>query len=843
MPTLANTLKQNKPLVRGPGGQLSEQTPEEIQSLADKAGLQAPPITPIGAAAIGANADQQKMAGSPAQKQAALTIAQGPAGTLQDALRRKQVRSTATSAEQASMQKSENLQNLGSLGDRVNDFINNQRQVLAESATAPIEVKAAEQYQGRDLAGAKDVLARYRANPSDINLAKEVNKALGRAPESLLDPKEVDQLYEDATSSIARGAAGTVDDNLNVDDLVQMKDFGYDKNTLADLLGVDPAAIGTMSVGQIKSQLDKVSNEEFSKTVELEQKASSGQLGAAERGLAREAARESSMTGTRASEADIQNLESQISSADEVSFAGKIFKVEDLLKDDTISGIIKEYMDSGPDSEIRRAVDSSEPALRQFILKNQEALADVSRRMGESTGQLQQIQQEKEKHIQASGIDRNLLRQFVPDLDQISTESVDFGKIPVFQAMDGMTPEQRSAYSDSINRDPELAATIKDMPADQIKNLGIGQPGGRYEAVQKNKATASQISAIDPAAPDSLDKMIMMTVPGVANVAELMQKYRDAQIAVDMGKASPQDAKLPNILDSNNDGKLDSPEVLKESLLKAVPTTGLQEAAKKPVDLFQGVKVNFPEAAKGPEKDVLNKLYNVSPNGLMNYQNIYNADMGLDDLLILKKLQPGNSDVNLRYSELALNNTNNELKSIDEKAAGDLGNQINALENLYNSSKNTPEGKAKLNESRVWEELQYRYKQREDRERDEAESRENKRYQRTGNQLKRNLVTPLEKAGGSIGKALRSDETTKEEISKVSNNDINEFLDAADLYEYKYKPRFVRNKEERGKKLGFMMQDVDNTKVGKIISRDVDGKKGYDPQSLQMVLLEAVKRK
>lgn len=69
MATLADTLK--KQTVRGPGGQLSETTPEELQSLTDKAGLQAPPLTPLGGAMIGANPDQQKMIIRKAQKLAA----------------------------------------------------------------------------------------------------------------------------------------------------------------------------------------------------------------------------------------------------------------------------------------------------------------------------------------------------------------------------------------------------------------------------------------------------------------------------------------------------------------------------------------------------------------------------------------------------------------------------------------------------------------------------------------------------------------------------------------------------------------------------------------------------
>lgn len=93
---------------------------------------------------------------------------------------------------------------------------------------------------------------------------------------------------------------------------------------------------------------------------------------------------------------------------------------------------------------------------------------------------------------------------------------------------------------------------------------------------------------------------------------------------------------------------------------------------------------------------------------------------------------------------------------------------------------------------------------------------------------------------GSVLGAVKSDEKTKKELKPVSSSAIEEFLAALKPKSFKYKEKFSDGDD--GKKIGFIMQDIEKTKVGKDISRDVgDGMKGYDAQSLQGVTLAALK--
>ena len=86
---------------------------------------------------------------------------------------------------------------------------------------------------------------------------------------------------------------------------------------------------------------------------------------------------------------------------------------------------------------------------------------------------------------------------------------------------------------------------------------------------------------------------------------------------------------------------------------------------------------------------------------------------------------------------------------------------------------------------------------------------------------------------------INSDEDTKDGIKDLSLDDIMKFLKSVKPKTYKYKPEHAEGDE--GTKVGFIMQDIEHTKVGKAISREKNGMKAYDPQSLQGVMLAALK--
>lgn len=592
MASLAQTLQQKRAGVtkRGLGGQLSQETTEEVQSLAGQAGLQAPPINAIATGQIGGTAKQQDMAGSKAQKTAALSLSNAPVESgLAAAMRRGQSRTEMTTEEQAQTTKSKDMQDLGSLGDRVTSFIDAQRQALQAQAdtqapgaqTQPgLDVAAATTFQGKDVSQIKSLLSQYRASPGDMNILLALNTALGYDVKKQLSPQEVDQLYESATDTIARGVAGNVDNDLTVEDLAKQAQFGYTPEQLSGLLGVPADQVSKMSVAQLRSQIQKVGYEEFAKTQELEQKAQSGQLGQAERQLARQAAAEASSTGVRATEADYGNMEQQIQNADKVTFGGKEYDVENLLKDETISGLIQEYMNSAPGSPLRTQLEKTEPALLAFINKNQAVLADASTRMQAGATEFKAVQESNKNLINAVpgvSLSPEIAAKLIPGFGTLQAARIDPNSVPLLSVVSEMpTQARKQAAINVLNTASEKYTDIPNelagLSRDEIARLSLGKEDAPFSKYLKARELRDTISS----APDQ------DTLVGIA-FGEIPASFAQKQLEVRKNSAFGVPSGLPiDISDVGN---------LKSQLLNATPPTSLKQASTGNIPAYQKVSL------------------------------------------------------------------------------------------------------------------------------------------------------------------------------------------------------------------------------------------------------------
>jgi hypothetical protein len=523
MATLADTLRkrQEKQLVRGPGGILSETSQPDTQQLAGQAGLVIPPTTPIGVAMIGGNPDQQKMAGTPAQLNAALNKARdaaAPESSLQTALRRQQVRTQATAQEAGKLQKSADMQALGGLGDRVTNFIDAQRQLLQEqgqeAATGGgVEVAAVDKFAETNLVPIKDKLKELRKNPNNMQLMLEIQQALGMDINKQLAPGEVEKLYEEAVSAIARGGAEVVDDALTVEDLLTQPDFGYDVNSLSELLGVPADQLVNYNLTQLRQQISAVADQEFAQTQQLAQQAGSTQLGVAERGLARQAGMEASRVGLRSTEADVARIEEQIQRADRVLFGGQEYSVDQLLQDETISKIINDYMKSGPDSEFRKIVERGEPGLINFIKQNEAVIADATEKLELGASEFKQIQ-DSNKELQSKPfggikLDDSLASQIIPGFGTLQAQRVDPNTVPLLKYVTSKGPQAGTAVASELNaavqNNPTLTKQVPRLTEQQLTNLGIENGAGSLWAQAKSSDdTYKQIRNIAPSDTNAL---------------------------------------------------------------------------------------------------------------------------------------------------------------------------------------------------------------------------------------------------------------------------------------------------------------------------------------------------
>lgn len=510
MPSLADQINQNqKVLTRGPDGQLTEETQPSIQDLAQKAGLSSPPLTASGAAAIGANPQQTKMQGTPMQKNAALNIAaQAPTNQdLSTTIREQQARTQATTQEQGSIQKSEDMKNLGSLGDRVTDFIQAQKNKLdqqnAQTQAATSLTNASGATLTADQATAvQPLLQQLAADPSNMQLQLQVNQALGYDTTHQLSPTEIQGLYQDATSSIASSGAAAIQDNLTAQDLINQGGLGYDANQLSQLLGVPADQIGAMTVPQIRGKIQEAMANEFSQTQNLDQKAQSGNLGAAERALASQGAREASAVGTRSSEADVAHLQQQMQNAEQVSFGGKTMTIEQALSDDNISGTIADYLNAAPGSPQRTQLEQTEPQLVSFINKNQAVLADASQALQSGASQFQNIQ--TQNSALRDGLNPNLANALLGD-NKLSASAIDVSqKAPLLQYMQ-QNPDARNILSDvSPEEGQQLASLNQAQVTSLLANGGANWKNYKEDAQKAADANQKVQAAASSGNPDDV---------------------------------------------------------------------------------------------------------------------------------------------------------------------------------------------------------------------------------------------------------------------------------------------------------------------------------------------------
>jgi hypothetical protein len=594
------------------------------------------------------------MAGTPQQKQAALSLAAQPQNNLADVARRAQVRTQATGQEQVEAAKSEDLKALGGLGDRVKQFMDAQRQAVATAAQQAqdtgqgVGVQVAPEFQGKDLSNIKDLLGQLRADPNNMQLQLQVNKELGYNIEQQLPPEKINQLYESAVTSIGRGAAGSIDDDLNVDDLIATGQFEYDKPQLSALLGVPEDQLGKLTVGQIRDEVTKLQQEEFSRSSLAGKQAVSSQLGAAERGLARQQGRELSQTGVRATEADVQKLEDQISNADQVQFAGKTYKVDDLLRDETISGIISEYMNSSPDSDIRKHIDQDEPALKQFIDNNQAILSAAAEHLSTGATGFQGIQ-EFNKGLQNFGtvqVAPEIAAAVIPGYGELQAQKVDTASVPLLDKIQKVGSEGATKIGSELNaqitKDPGFANEVKDLTRDDWDKLNIegdGRPWQNYKKIIDQNKVANEATA-----PEEIISQLFNDVSDPKELSRIVNQ--DYVMDVLGNKGGINNRGLITLVDTNDDGVVDDPSTMKNTLMGLNPKLSLKETVEQGRVPYARRTLGKPPVLHDEELSLFQKLGNATKDGRVDGNEIRRADLNFDELFWLARNgHAGNVDV------------------------------------------------------------------------------------------------------------------------------------------------------------------------------------------------------
>lgn len=691
---------QSPQLVRDASGQLTQQSTQGIQQLSTAAGLPAPPTTALGAAAIGANPDQQKMMGTPAQKTAALSLATAPQNDLTTAVRTAQARSQQTGTEQAETKKSQDMNNLGSLGDRVSDFINAQRQKIATADTAvtanpsAVQVQTAATVQnatGQDafasmtpdqVVNAKNLLAQLHSDPTNQNLQLQVQTMLGQtATTGGLDPAKINDLYESAVNTISRSGADTVDNSLTTQDLLNNSKFGYSADQLSNLLGVPQDQLLKMNVGTLRQTIDSVTQQEFSKSQTLQQQAGSVNLGAAERGAARQAGQEASATGVRASEDDMNRMVQSIHNADVVQFGGQSYQVDALLKDSTISGIIADYVNSAPGSSTRTQLDQSEPQLSKFIADNQAVLTDAATKLSSGAQTFQTTQTYNkglpEQIFGPGGLAAATLAKLAPQLGQLQAQKLDVKDVPILQLGQQAGPDGAKLIAQKINNQVDKDSTIADKLAGydiaHLNNLQIDKPGGMWDKFIQYRDFGNNIKNTT----DS-NQVINAAFSDVHSIADLTSRVTAAKALGTLGM-NPGMSVIPTDINS-----------IKNTITSQMGNFSLDDAAEgnardipQPKQLGQP---NYP-ASNTLQGSIFHKLAAAAADGNIDKADINGADLSQDEAAYLRDISKsgkGNIDTAAANDKWVSVTTD-----VINKAVGDKNDPTN-MQNIISLSQQDP---------------------------------------------------------------------------------------------------------------------------------------------------------
>ena len=491
MAALADTIQ--KSLVRKGSGQLVQQT---TQDLAADRGLVAPPLTPGGATSMGANPDQAKMAGTPAQKDAALQ--ESATGTLQEAMRRKQTRTAATGAEGESKEKAEKLGGLRDFGDSAQKLIDAATSNIggAVSTSAAYVSDTSKALGVSDPTTAKQIdslFLAYQAATTDADKQAKL-AAIAKLTKMTADDatKRLDALASSTgaqQTAVGTAAAAGIQDTASVSDLISKGGLAYKVEDLAGLLGVDPTQLGNMSLSDFQKQIAAMEQAEYSKADDLR-----GQLGAvgtgqAEQAVARQTLQDMGGTGTAAAEQNVGNIEQAVATGGTVDFGGQSYKVEDLLRDETISGIVKDFFTNPTTAATLR---EKQPEFAKWLDANAATLSKAVTNLQTDTKALAAKAAANNKIAVSFGISPALFAKLMPGYSDFDT--LDMTKAPVILQRIVANPTLKQAIGPYMQDDGVMTQLANSTPA-ELDALHIGEPNSGWDRFVRANDAVKQIQA------------------------------------------------------------------------------------------------------------------------------------------------------------------------------------------------------------------------------------------------------------------------------------------------------------------------------------------------------------
>lgn len=634
MANLQETIEQNK------------KKTQPVTQLAGQVGLPVSPTTAVGTGTIGGTAQQQAMAGTPAQKKSVLEAVtkvarpQGETELEQAKLLRAPAKETAS--DQASKQKVALLtQSLGTYGTKVTEFIDSAlTKITGAPATPPVEGQPTTPPVTTDItpelvldklpAGVdkeqvkgliKDILAETDTTKKNEKLAK-LNIAMGKKPGEPLDAAAVTKLFSDAGETVkkqteekVRRAAMGEDMKLTISDFTAL---GTTVDEISGLFGLTPEQVNNLTVNEFQNLLAAQSQTEPG--LAAVQATTAGMtegslLSTAEREALRGNLAQLEERGLGGAAVQYGSLLEDIDRGTQVSVGGTSYSVEELLASGSFGKIAEQFL-SDPNSPWAKQLAASEPELASYLTANRDNLQKLITGAGEATAAFGKLQTATAE--QFKGIDPAILKSLTGiDLGQFQTSAIDTASItsPAVQTFLSLPSEKRATFGSNLKLLTEEvgADAVKNYDAKTIAAMDLSNPdgpGAKWMSTVRN--LKSSLSS------PNRNEVLNAVTDGFDNFDDIDAQLSEDSLREALGLPKSDISKL----DTNNDRKLSDEELRSYTKNVSIPDfASFSSGTWKETPQLKAKALTTPEqqlldAVKDDDKITANELDGLSTDQL-----------------------------------------------------------------------------------------------------------------------------------------------------------------------------------------------------------------------------------
>lgn len=500
--------------VKSSSGFITEEKPQSITQQASDSGL-GTPESPMGAKTAGANPDQAKMAGTPAQQDSAQQVRQAreDTKTLEEAKRYEQKPQVDQYAQ--AKEKAASLAELGPVKSRVQSLIE-QKMADVSSTTAELSANQAkiDALPEEQRAAAQTALNDYLSNPTEENIQKFYD-VVGKAE---LEAGGISSYLVGDEEAIAGLAQGQLGGQVTLDQL-DLGQLGVDMAELESQLGLQPGEAAGMSLDQLDQAIDAIESQELNQVESIRAQLADPSLPPQQRQQLLQQLSSLGAAGMTGLEEQINQLDEQIQAADTMEIGGVTMSLEEALGDDGISATIKNAVVDPEYLNQLKDVPGYEN-LGDWIETNKSLLEGLVGEVEDTATDFLEVQQQYGDVKESLGADgAELLKDLFPNIDWDKTSVLSGNMTQILDKIQGNNVyqylTQNEEFATRAKNDPDYLSDLKVL---STNGFDVEQMGDVMETMENEiKSDTLASSLFGDELPENLEEWEATK----ANLAEL----------------------------------------------------------------------------------------------------------------------------------------------------------------------------------------------------------------------------------------------------------------------------------------------------------------------------------